>query len=86
MAKALKLGLTAWSPLANGVLTGKYKRLPPSKIGNLLTLAFQSFNVSILWLRYTVAQGRAMSFRSQTFIQPFDCTEPRKGGRHGVST
>jgi aryl-alcohol dehydrogenase-like predicted oxidoreductase len=24
MAKALNLGLTAWSPLANGVLTGKY--------------------------------------------------------------
>jgi aryl-alcohol dehydrogenase-like predicted oxidoreductase len=24
MAKALKLGVTAWSPLANGVLTGKY--------------------------------------------------------------
>jgi len=24
MAKALKIGLTAWSPLANGVLTGKY--------------------------------------------------------------
>jgi aryl-alcohol dehydrogenase-like predicted oxidoreductase len=24
MAKALKLGLTAWSPLANGMLTGKY--------------------------------------------------------------
>ena len=24
MAAALNLGLTAWSPLANGVLTGKY--------------------------------------------------------------
>jgi len=24
MAKALNLGVTAWSPLSNGVLTGKY--------------------------------------------------------------
>jgi aryl-alcohol dehydrogenase-like predicted oxidoreductase len=26
MAKALNIGVTAWSPLANGVLTGKYHR------------------------------------------------------------
>jgi aryl-alcohol dehydrogenase-like predicted oxidoreductase len=24
MAKALNIGVTAWSPLSNGVLTGKY--------------------------------------------------------------
>ena len=31
MAKALNLGLTAWSPLSNGVLTGKYHGHPSSE-------------------------------------------------------
>jgi aryl-alcohol dehydrogenase-like predicted oxidoreductase len=30
MAKALNIGVTAWSPLANGVLTGKYHGTPES--------------------------------------------------------
>ncbi len=35
MAKALNLGLTAWSPLANGVLTGKYHGHGPSEGGRM---------------------------------------------------
>src|SRR5580658_5693928 len=31
VAKALNLGLTAWSPLANGILTGKYQGAGPSE-------------------------------------------------------
>jgi aryl-alcohol dehydrogenase-like predicted oxidoreductase len=35
MAKALNLGLTAWSPLANGVLTGKYRGHGSSEPGRI---------------------------------------------------
>lgn len=35
MAKALNLGLTAWSPLSNGVLTGKYHGHGSSEPGRL---------------------------------------------------
>ena len=35
MAKALNLGLTAWSPLANGVLTGKYHGRGSSEPGRM---------------------------------------------------
>jgi aryl-alcohol dehydrogenase-like predicted oxidoreductase len=35
MAKALNLGLTAWSPLANGILTGKYHGHGPSEQGRM---------------------------------------------------
>jgi aryl-alcohol dehydrogenase-like predicted oxidoreductase len=35
MAKALNLGLTAWSPLANGVLTGKYHGHGSSEPGRM---------------------------------------------------
>jgi aryl-alcohol dehydrogenase-like predicted oxidoreductase len=37
MAKALNLGLTAWSPLANGVLTGKYHGQGSSEPGRMST-------------------------------------------------
>jgi aryl-alcohol dehydrogenase-like predicted oxidoreductase len=35
MAKALKIGVTAWSPLANGVLTGKYHGHGSSEPGRM---------------------------------------------------
>jgi aryl-alcohol dehydrogenase-like predicted oxidoreductase len=35
MAKALNLGLTAWSPLARGILTGKYHGHGSSEQGRL---------------------------------------------------
>jgi aryl-alcohol dehydrogenase-like predicted oxidoreductase len=35
MARALNLGLTAWSPLSNGVLTGKYQGYVSSEPGRL---------------------------------------------------
>jgi aryl-alcohol dehydrogenase-like predicted oxidoreductase len=35
MAKALKLGLTAWSPLSSGVLTGKYHGHGSSEPGRM---------------------------------------------------
>src|SRR4029077_16975184 len=35
MAKALNLGLTAWSPLAGGVLTGKYHGQRSSETGRM---------------------------------------------------
>jgi aryl-alcohol dehydrogenase-like predicted oxidoreductase len=35
MAKALNLGITAWSPLANGVLTGKYHGHGSSEAGRM---------------------------------------------------
>jgi aryl-alcohol dehydrogenase-like predicted oxidoreductase len=34
MAQALGLGLTAWSPLAGGLLTGKYRRSPGGVTGD----------------------------------------------------
>jgi len=35
MAKALNLGVTAWSPLSNGVLTGKYQGQGPAESGRM---------------------------------------------------
>ena len=43
MAKALKLGLTAWSPLASGVLTGKYHGHGPSEPGRLSAEMMKEF-------------------------------------------
>jgi aryl-alcohol dehydrogenase-like predicted oxidoreductase len=43
MAKALNLGLTAWSPLANGVLTGKYHGRGSSEQGRMSTDAMKEF-------------------------------------------
>jgi aryl-alcohol dehydrogenase-like predicted oxidoreductase len=43
MAKALGLGVTAWSPLANGVLTGKYadgKAEPDARMNNEMARGF----------------------------------------------
>jgi len=35
MAKALNLGVTAWAPLSNGVLTGKYHGHSPADAGRM---------------------------------------------------
>jgi aryl-alcohol dehydrogenase-like predicted oxidoreductase len=35
MAKALNLGVLAWSPLANGVLTGKYHSEGKAEAGRM---------------------------------------------------
>ena len=43
MAKALNLGLTAWSPLANGVLTGKYHGHGSSEPGRMSSDMLKGF-------------------------------------------
>ena len=43
MAKALNLGLLAWSPLANGVLTGKYHGHGSSEPGRMSTDMLKNF-------------------------------------------
>ena len=43
MAKALNLGLTAWSPLANGVLTGKYHGHGSSEPGRMSSDMMKQF-------------------------------------------
>ncbi len=43
MAKALNVGVTAWSPLANGVLTGKYHGHGSSEPGRMSTDMLKEF-------------------------------------------
>src|SRR5580700_11691 len=43
MAKSLGLGITAWSPLAGGVLTGKYHEKTPAQDGRLATANMRQF-------------------------------------------
>ena len=43
MAKALNVGVTAWSPLANGVLTGKYHGRGPSEPGRMSSDMLKEF-------------------------------------------
>jgi aryl-alcohol dehydrogenase-like predicted oxidoreductase len=43
MAKALDLGVTAWAPLANGVLTGKYHRNGNAEAGRMSRQEMQEF-------------------------------------------
>src|SRR6266403_1419980 len=43
MAKALNIGVTAWSPLAGGVLTAKYHGHVPSEPGRLSTDMLEDF-------------------------------------------
>jgi aryl-alcohol dehydrogenase-like predicted oxidoreductase len=43
MAKALSLGVTAWSPLSNGVLTGKYHGHDSSEVGRMSTDMMKQF-------------------------------------------
>ena len=43
MSKALNLGLTAWSPLAGGVLTGKYHEHGSSERGRMSTDLMKEF-------------------------------------------
>ena len=43
MAKALNLGVTAWSPLANGVLTGKYHGRGSSEPGRMSSDMMKEF-------------------------------------------
>jgi len=43
MAKALKLGVLAWSPLANGVLTGKYHSEGKAEAGRMSRQEMQQF-------------------------------------------
>ena len=43
MAKALNLGLTAWSPLSSGVLTGKYHGQGSSEPGRMSTDMMKGF-------------------------------------------
>jgi len=43
MAKALNLGLTAWSPLSNGVLTRKYHGQGSSEPGRMSTDMMKGF-------------------------------------------
>ena len=43
MAQALNIGVTAWSPLANGILTGKYHGLGSSEPGRMSTDMMKEF-------------------------------------------
>jgi aryl-alcohol dehydrogenase-like predicted oxidoreductase len=43
MAKALDIGVTAWSPLSNGVLTGKYHGHGGSELGRLNSETMKTF-------------------------------------------
>src|ERR1700738_480457 len=43
MAKALNIGVTAWSPLASGILTGKYHGHGSSEPGRLSTDMMKEF-------------------------------------------
>jgi aryl-alcohol dehydrogenase-like predicted oxidoreductase len=43
MAKALNLGLTAWSPLANGLLTGKYHGHGSPEAGRMSSQMMKGF-------------------------------------------
>jgi aryl-alcohol dehydrogenase-like predicted oxidoreductase len=43
MAHALNIGVTAWSPLANGILTGKYHAQTASKDGRMNSEMMKSF-------------------------------------------
>jgi aryl-alcohol dehydrogenase-like predicted oxidoreductase len=43
MAKALNIGVTAWSPLSSGVLTGKYHGHGPSEEGRLASAMMKDF-------------------------------------------
>ena len=43
MAKALNIGVTAWSPLSSGLLTGKYAGNDPSGRGRLSTEMMKQF-------------------------------------------
>ena len=43
MAKALNVGVTAWSPLANGILTGKYHGEGKAEAGRMSRQEMQEF-------------------------------------------
>jgi aryl-alcohol dehydrogenase-like predicted oxidoreductase len=43
MAKALNVGVTAWSPLANGILTGKYHGEGKAEVGRMSRQEMQEF-------------------------------------------
>jgi aryl-alcohol dehydrogenase-like predicted oxidoreductase len=43
MAKALNLGLTAWSPLAKGILTGKYQNHSSPEKGRMNSDTMKDF-------------------------------------------
>ena len=43
MAKALNVGVTAWSPLANGILTGKYHGEGKAEVGRKSRQEMQEF-------------------------------------------
>jgi aryl-alcohol dehydrogenase-like predicted oxidoreductase len=43
MARALNIGVTAWSPLAGGLLTGKYHGNKPSESGRMSVEAMKEF-------------------------------------------
>src|SRR5437879_638385 len=47
MAKALNLGLTAWSPLAGGILTGKYHGHGSSEQGRMNSEMMKAFGVGL---------------------------------------
>src|SRR5712664_3577647 len=47
MAKALNLGLTAWSPLAGGILTGKYHSHGSSEQGRMNSEMMKAFGLGL---------------------------------------
>jgi aryl-alcohol dehydrogenase-like predicted oxidoreductase len=61
MAKALNLGLTAWSPLANGVLTGKYHGHGSSEPGRMSGDMMKDFMPEQQWTSRIVAAVKTVS-------------------------
>jgi aryl-alcohol dehydrogenase-like predicted oxidoreductase len=61
MAKALNLGLTAWSPLAPGILTGKYHGHRPSEQGRMSSDRMKDFMPEQQRTNRVVAAVKAVS-------------------------
>ncbi len=61
MAKALNLGLTAWSPLARGILTGKYHGHGPSEQGRMSSDRMKDFMPEQQRTNRVVAAVKAVS-------------------------
>ena len=64
MAKALNIGVTAWSPLASGVLTGKYHGQGSSEPGRLNNEMMKDFLPEEQRAKRVVAAVKAVSEES----------------------
>src|SRR3981189_355792 len=79
MAKALNVGVTAWSPLANGVLTGKYHGHGSSEPGRMSNDMFKDFMPERVF-RSPISPRRWLS-HSLVFRLAKPCWRPRSEDR-----